>query len=220
MAIISGVVKKGEDPVEGAKVYILYDGEVVASAETSETGEYLCDGLDDDKKYHAVVEHSEVDGEEVTHYSARSMPGITPAEDPRIFLYKDGEGEENWNLKGVYSYHGSEFKSDHVYIWVTTDSDDGYSSYMQTKNKVDVTAINYMCIEYKNVGFSGYRQTIGFSHMDPPLNTPFQFSNDKIVYKLDVSSETGEKNIAVVLDSYDHSDIETAELFVYKIWLE
>lgn len=40
IAAISGVVRKDGVAVEGAKVYILHDGEVVSSGESDESGEY------------------------------------------------------------------------------------------------------------------------------------------------------------------------------------
>lgn len=230
MAIISGVVRKDEDPVEGAKVYILYDGEVVASAETDTNGEYLCDDLDDDKKYHAVVEHSETEGEEVTLFSARSMPGITPAEDPRFFLYKDGEGGENWDDEGGdprYAYFGK--GSTTMYIVAISDSGGGNSYNVTTKEKYDFSDYNYVKIEYStSTNYSYIDQkahlAIGIGRTGwgiypvETLEYLLWHEDEWAIGVIDISTLTGEYYIQFGLDSGDEAYDGT--LSVARIWLE
>lgn len=216
MAIISGTVRKGEDPVEGAKVYILYDGEVVASAETNETGEYLCDGLDDDKKYHAVVEHSEVDGEEVTHYSARSMPGITPAEDPRLFLYKDGEGGENWDAwenatRYCYVDFGDSYITINAETWSTLVG--GADASIITKQETDITPYNYIKIYCDHDNFSIVLMPSGGTWYDA---ITVNFTEMNGVQVADITQITGEHTIEIIVSCDDY---ESNTLEVYQVWL-
>ena len=217
MGIISGVVKKDEDPVEGAKVYILYDGEVVASAETNEDGEYACYDLDEDKKYHAVVEHSEVDGEEVTHYSARSMPGITPAEDPRLFLYKDGEGGENWDVydddtQYCYIDFGVSFITMNAETWSTAVG--GSEVRITIKEVVDLTPYNYFKIRCNHDDFSIYLSL----PVNPwHLRTNMPFAEVDGAYVVDISQITGDYTVMVDVECDDY---ESNALEVYRIWLE
>ena len=213
MAIISGVVRKGEDSVEGAKVYILYDGEVVASAETNVGGEYFCDGLDEDKKYHAVVEHEEVDDEEVTLYSARSVPGIVPAEDPRFFLYKDGVGEENWSVEeGVTIKQG--------YITLSPgepDTGGGYLSGISTVITHDLTNINYIKVEYEGGNDGDCNNEI--YTISPYKYFCFEMSYDRNVAVWDVSDVIGERTIRVSTSS-DIYPYTSNSLIIFKVWLE
>lgn len=215
MAIISGVVRKDEDPVEGAKVYILYDGEVVASAETNVGGEYFCDGLDDDKKYHAVVEHSEVDGEEITHYSARSMPGITAVEDPRLFLYKDGEGGENWddNSGGYVSWY---FDSDRIWLSLDCDSGGGGAAYIETKEAIDITNFSSLKIEYEDVRDWGSEIQDFEVCVEGRIFVTHKNPIDKETVTADISLLSGSHKIEIFVTN----GADYLEYAFYKIWLE
>lgn len=206
MATISGVVMKDIAPVEGAKVYLLCGGEVVASAVTDENGAYSCDDLDANKKYHAIVEYSEEIEGETVHYSAKSLPHLTPVGPSIIYLYNEGEGAENW--------HGGVKKSDHIEVEApgATDEIDDSTNY----NKyVDLTNINYVAIEYlKGEDYDEYNCC---SLVVGPKEVMLPYVAQKTVVKLDVSDLSGEHDIGVYSYQYEYT---SNPIWVYKVWLE
>lgn len=225
MGRISGVVRKGEDPVEGAKVYLLLDDEVVASAETNEDGEYACDGLDDAEKYHVVVEYDEEDNDEVIHYSAKSMPGIEPIPEPeRYYLYNEGEGKGIWECYAPAGYpYGSmcEIGDNCMIASIRADSGGGNLLEIRTKdgNNVDVSDYSSLKVEYESKEsnhfpdeYSYFDLTVGQVNDELPVNP-----EGRCIGVLDISSVTGQQKITMEFYSGDNGNVY---FYIYKIWLE
>lgn len=206
IAAISGVVRKDGVAVEGAKVYILHDGEVVSSGESDESGEYSCGGLSLDNKYHAVVEYEEVDGDDIIHYSAKSMPGIEPISGI-VYLYNEGEGIADWVLWQAYVRVG----------YVELEAPGGtYEEESSMELNADLTDVNYIVVEYlKGEDRSDYN----YCSLEVPGITEIKlpYVATKTVAKLNVSSLSGSQTIKVASYQYEYSN---NPIWVYKVWLE
>lgn len=233
MGIISGTIRKGEDLVEGAKVYLLLNGAVAASAQTDEAGKYSCDGLDPSKEYHAVVEHSEIDGEETTLFSARSMPGIVPVPDPRLFLYKcdyygngPAVGVDDWNTAVGMDESYIDISDDGIDVSLAEDDwgDDSDYGTITTKDKVGLSEFNTLNIFYGG-GFAPDKAAGYLVVSSSPNGSPhekrieFPHTNDMSVASLNISDISGSYYVQVSIENID-DNYGTAQLWIEAIWLE
>lgn len=228
IAAISGVVRKDGVAVEGAKVYILHDGEVVSSGESDESGEYSCGGLSLDNKYHAVVEYEEIDGDDIIHYSAKSMPGIEPISGT-VYLYNEGEGGEDWQYTDYDAASSFTLEQDHMLLEIETWTNDGgaelffaqHPGYYETS--IDLTDINFVKLEYTG-GYTGYGslgsklcvQQVSAPQSEICTVFPFVYQQ-KSVAVIDVSELSGMYYVKIRMDLGGYND---EYLKVYQVWLE
>jgi hypothetical protein len=144
-----------------------------------------------------------------------------------LYLYNEGEGEDNW-VEG-YSYRdGSVSKeSDHLKVYATSGEEQLAERTYVTDDPIDLTNYDTAYIDWK-VGVSSLYST-GYFVASTDKNTSCTTYNTRVAInsytsrvetQMDISGLTGNHYLRVHAVKSIHPFASSITVYAYKIWLE